>query len=172
MPRGIARKGSAGNMTKQARYVRDWGLSVNKAIGTQNYREAVMTLAGILEDRLLSFLFKARAFESNKTADSIKKTRLGELRTLWKKHATEPLEDRFIGDLYSAVQEWAHRRNRIAHGGAGSLKSLPGEDHPDPNEFDAFAKQTALDGVRLVKSVQNWYNREKGRRRREGRPLD
>jgi hypothetical protein len=45
---------------------------------------------------------------------------------------------------------------------------LPGEAHRDPEEYEAHQRQTAIDGERLAKSVQNWYRREKDKLKKEG----
>jgi len=171
MPRGVTPKGEDRNENKYQRYKRDWGISVKKAIGTRNYREAVTTESSIIEDRLISFLYKVGAFK-DKPQDKVLLTPMNKLIELWKEYAKEPLEDRFLGDLHQAVSDWAQRRNRISHGRAGSVKSLPGEEHANPHEFEEFARLTAIDGVRIVKSVQNWYGREKRRRIREGTPIE
>lgn len=170
MPRGIEPKGEERNENKYQRYKKDWG-GIKKAIGAKTYREAVLIEASIIEDRLTSFLYKIEAFKG-KDKDKILKTPLMELVKMWKSNAQKPLEDQFYDDLHQAVRDWATKRNRIAHGGAGSVKSLPGEEHPDPGDFEAFARETAIEGERIVKSVMNWYRREKDFRRKAGLSID
>ncbi len=171
MPRGVKPKGEARNENKYQKYRDDWGKGIKKAIGTHNYREAIITEAAIIEDRLLSFLYKVGAFEG-KSRDKIIRTGLGDLLKLWKENARKPLEDEFFTDLYQSTVQWTQNRNRIAHGGGGSVKSLPGEEHPDPAAFEIFARTTAIEGERIVKSIMNWYSREKNFRKKEGIPLD
>lgn len=155
MPRGVKPKGEDGNVTKYRSYAKNWG-GIKKAIGSGHYIEATGIEESIIRDRLLSFLCKSGALDA--TDPATKKKNLATLIDMWRKHSPVPLRDDFFSDLHLAAHEWRNDRNKVAH---ESVVSLPGEIHEEPEVHKEIARQTALRGERLVKSIQNWYGRVK-----------
>lgn len=155
MPRGVKPKGEEGNVIKYKSYAMNWG-GIKKAIGSGHYIEATGIQESIIRDRLLSFLCKNGVLDPATPETKMKS--LSNLMDMWKKHSPIPLQDEFFSDLYTAAHEWRKRRNKVAH---ESVVSLPGEIHEDPALHNEMARQTAVDGERLVKSIQNWYGRVK-----------
>jgi len=154
MPRGQKPKGEKGNQQKQLSYARSWG-KIRKALGTQHYSEAINLEESIIRDRLLSYL--CRVGKLDPSDPRVKHRSLHQLIKLWRNQVKGPISDRFYSDLQGETDEWRKRRNRIHE----AVVSLPGEEHGDHFAYESEIQQTAIDGERLAKSIQNWYRREK-----------
>lgn len=113
------------------------------------YLEAVTIAESIICDRLLSFLVEKGAFENEKEETIIKKS-FGRLIKLWKSRAVDDT------DLVNAVDLWREKRNEIVH---GIVKSLPSTEHPDIEDFLAYARETAKEGEELAGKVRSWKNK-------------
>lgn len=161
MPRGEKVKGPDGNVKKNKSYRHAWG-DIKKAIGTGHFAQAVTREESIIRDRLISFLCKVN--ELNRNDPSVKNMPLRILVKRWKKTCPDPIRDAYFADLQTSTDEWIKKRNKVIH---EIVASLPGEEHPDVIEFKGEEKSAAVDGVRLVKSIQNWCDRMKYKMRKE-----
>jgi hypothetical protein len=119
------------------------------------YLEAVTLEESIISDRLISYLVKIGAANPDM---KLQKQALAELIKQWKIHVPEAICDRHCHDLQSEIDAWRLRRNVVVH---SMVKSVPGVEHKDVSSFKAEAKETALEGHKLAKSLCEWYKKIK-----------
>jgi len=110
------------------------------------FLEVVTIAESIISDRLLSFLWKRGSLDASKHDVT---TSFGKLIEKWKAY------DAADTTLAEKVDTWRKKRNTVVH---SIVKSIPGTEHSDIDDFLAQAEKTATEGKELAEEVRTWYN--------------
>lgn len=115
--------------------------------------EAVTIEESIITDRLISYLTRVGVIEQ--IEESGHQPGFAQLIDQWRRHC--PLENTPDGlNLQANVNRWRQQRNTVVH---GIVKLSPGAPQNTIIQFVEEAKQTAEDGERLARAVDDWVRR-------------
>lgn len=117
--------------------------------------EAVTIEESIIVDRLLSLLVCVGEIRAESRT---KQYGLGQLVQLWRKRVQQPIPVKYFPDLFSAVDDWRQRRNRVVH---SIVKSMPGASHGDVLDFLREAEFVAFQGEALGRALTDWVRKAK-----------
>lgn len=110
------------------------------------FLEVVTIAESIISDRLLSFLWQRNILDPSKHDVN---TGFSTLIKKWK------ADDGADTTLAEKVDTWREKRNIVVH---SIVKSIPGTEHSDIDDFLAQAEKTATEGKELAEEVRTWYN--------------
>ena len=145
---------------KKERYTEAFA-RIDSSISSEHYFEAITIEESILSDRIASFLDSMDLLGS----DELHRQSFASLITLWKFAVLSPgaiWEP--CGGLIKEVDAWRKRRNKYVHG----LVRFPHQkaNIPTTEEFLHGAKDAAVKGKELSRSVSNWRSRQVAIKRR------
>jgi hypothetical protein len=137
---------------------------IESSISSEHYFEAITIEESIISDRIVSFLDSMDLVK----VDELHRQSFASLITLWKfavltpSAIWEPCEG-----LIKEVDEWRKRRNKYVHG----LVRFPNQraNIPTTKEFLQGAKNAAVKGKELSRSVSNWRSRQVAIKRRQNK---
>jgi hypothetical protein len=148
-----------GNVNKYRSYQEAW-LRIKAAQEQGFYIEAVNIEESIICDRIVSGLLTCGTISVGEDGNC--QLRFLDLIKEWRKWAQaqclEPIVQKELDDLISAVDKWRKRRNAVIHGVVKSSPNTPGHDI---EQFVGTAEATAEEGRRLARAVDNWQRRIK-----------
>lgn len=150
---------------KKERYTEAYA-RIDSSIASKHYFEAIAIQESILSDRIASFLDSLDLLGT----DHIHRQGFASLITLWRiaVHTPgaiwEPCED-----LIQEVDSWRKKRNKYVHG----LVKFPHQkaNIPTTKEFLQGAKEAALKGKALSRSVSDWRSRQSSIKRKHNKTL-
>ena len=146
---------------KKERYTEAFA-RIDSSISSEHYFEAITIEESILSDRIASFLDSMDLLKS----DELHRQSFASLITLWKFAVLSPggaIWEPCEG-LIEEVDAWRKRRNKYVHG----LVRFPHQkaNIPTTKEFLYGAKDAAVKGKELSRSVSNWRSRQVAIKRR------
>ena len=137
---------------------------IDSSISSEHYFEAISIEESILSDRIASFLDSMELLKS----DELHRQSFASLITLWKFAVLSPgaIWEPCEG-LIKKVDAWRKRRNIYVHG----LVRFPHQkaNIPTTKEFLDGAKDAAVKGKELSRSVSNWRSRQVAIKRRHNK---
>jgi hypothetical protein len=132
---------------------REAWVRIKKARGYGFYLEAITIEESIITDRLVSYLVRVGEI---KPGAQIERQSLGQLIQCWIKRVSDPIPDKYFGDLRPAIDDWRRRRNRMIH---AMVKSAPDADHGDVRAFLEEAELVAMQGEALARALTDWVRK-------------
>ncbi len=142
-----------GNIKKYLSYREAW-TRIKQAQQQGFYLEAVTLTESIISDRLISYLVYVQKIK----VQPEKYLSFSRLIELWKNDTSSNTDDAECRELQQAVDNWRCNRNEIVH---GMVKSYPGAEVDDVNNFLEKAKEAAKEGEKLARSVSSWCSKAK-----------
>lgn len=118
---------------------------MKRAMEAGFFLEAVMVAESVISDRLHSVCWRAEDASYKPT----KKPKHVGLGTLIQRARNAGLDAVDVAQL----DEWREARNRVAHALA---RSVPGTPTMPVDDFQALAKTTAEDGIKLANKTKQW----------------
>jgi hypothetical protein len=112
---------------------------ISKAIADSYFLEAITLQESIISDRLALFLHHQGNKPDSKS--------LSKLITSVQKHHKN--------DLFGKIDTWRGQRNKAIH---GLVRSSPFDNPIGLNAFDKLAKETAIEGEKLVMEIVQWFD--------------
>ena len=150
---------------KKERYTEAFA-RIDLSISSEHYFEAITIEESIISDRIASFLDSMNLLK----VDDLHRQSFASLTTLWKFAVLSPgaIWEPCEG-LIKQVDEWRKQRNKYVHG----LVRFPHQkaNIPTTNEFLHGAKDAAVKGKELSRSVSNWRSRQVAIKRRYNKSL-
>ena len=137
---------------------------IESSISSEHYFEAITIEESIISDRIASFLDSMDLLK----VDELHRQSFASLITLWKFAVLtpgaiwEPCEG-----LIKEVDEWRKRRNKYVHGLVRFHNQRA--NIPTTKEFLQGAKNAAVKGKELSRSVSNWRSRQVAIKRRQNK---
>ncbi len=132
------------NSTKYLSYKYAFG-QMKRATEAGFFLEVVMIAESVISDRLHSVCWRAEDANGKPTR---KQKHVG-LGSLIQRARNAGLNEADVVEL----DEWREARNRVAHALA---RSVPGSPTMPVEEFQALAKATAEDGIKLANKTKKW----------------
>jgi hypothetical protein len=112
---------------------------ISKAIADSYFLEAVTLQESIISDRLALFLHHQGNKSDSKTLNKL-------ILSVQKHHKHE---------LFEKIDIWRGQRNKAIH---GLVRSSPFDNLIGLNTFDELAKETAIEGEKLVIEIVKWFD--------------
>lgn len=112
---------------------------ISKAISDSYFLEAITLQESIISDRLALFLHHKGNKPDSKS--------LNKLITSVQKHHKH--------ELFGKIDIWRRQRNKAIH---GLVRSSPFDNPIGLNTFDKLAKDTAIEGEKLVMEIVQWFD--------------
>ena len=150
---------------KKERYTEAFA-RIDSSIGSEHYFEAITIEESIISDRIASFIDSMDLLK----VDELHRQSFASLITLWKFAVLSPgsIWEQCEG-LIKEVDAWRKERNKYLHG----LVRFPHQkaNIPTTKEFLHGAKDEAVKGKELSRSVSNWRSRQVAIKRRYNKSL-
>ena len=145
---------------KKERYTEAFA-RIESSISSEHYFEAITIEESIISDRIASFIYSMCLLK----VDELHRQSFASLITLWKLAVLSPgsIWEQCEG-LIKEVDMWRKQRNKYVHG----LVRFPHQkaNIPTTKEFLHGAKDAAVKGKELSRSVSNWRSRQVAIKRR------
>ena len=150
---------------KKERYTEAFA-RIDSSISSEHYFEAITIEESIISDRIASFIDSMDLLK----VDELHRQSFASLITLWKFSVLSPgsIWEQCEG-LIKEVDAWRKQRNKYVHG----LVRFPHQkaNIPTTKEFLHGAKDSAVKGKELSRSVSNWRSRQVAIKRRYNKSL-
>lgn len=145
---------------KKERYTEAFA-RIDSSISSEHYFEAITIEESVISDRIASFIDSMDLLKP----DELHRQSFASLITLWKFAVLSPgaIWEPCVG-LIKEVDEWRKQRNKYVHG----LVRFPHQkaNIPTTIEFLHCAKDAAVNGREISRSVSNWRSRQVAIKRR------